>query len=71
MWVHLKYGMSQIVLKLYSVKTNNCSYPDVPDDGWLNQWNNETYDLQWKNSKIMMTKTIIINCIAMYCSIII
>ena len=41
MWIHWNYGMSQITQKLYSIKTNNCSYVAVPVDVLLNQWNNE------------------------------
>ena len=39
--VHQKYGTSQIIWKPKSIKTNNWSYLDVTDNGWLNQWNNE------------------------------
>ena len=45
MWVHKKYGMGQSVWKLYSFKTNNCSCLAVPNNCWLNQQNNETYNL--------------------------
>ena len=68
-WVHQKYGMSQIVRKLYSFETNNCSYLYVPVDDQLNRRNNEAYNLQCTNSKIMMTVTIISNCIIMHCII--
>ena len=45
--------------KFYSFETNNCSYLNVPWNGQLNWQNNETYDLQCTNSKIMMTEKII------------
>ena len=41
MSLHWKCVMSQIVQKLYSIKTNNCSYIDVTDDVWLNRWNDK------------------------------
>ena len=69
MWVHQKYGMSRIVQKFYSLKTNNWSYLTVPGNVQLNRQNNETCDLQLKNSKIMMRITIIINHMGMYISI--
>ena len=59
LWAHQKYGMIQIIQKLYSFETNNWYYLDVPDDGQTNQRNNETYDLQLTNSKIIMTIIII------------
>ena len=56
MWLHQKYGMSQIRKTFYSFKTNNSSYLSDPGDGQLNQQNNETYDLQCTYSKIIMFK---------------
>ena len=41
MWVHLKYGMIQIIRKSHSVETNNFIYLAVPDDVRLNQINKE------------------------------
>ena len=41
MWLHQKYGMSWIVNKLYSMKTNNLSYSSVPENGWSNRKKNE------------------------------
>ena len=41
MRVHQKYGMGLVEKKLYSIKTNNCSYLDFPDDVWLDQQKNE------------------------------
>ena len=41
--------------KLYSFKTENWYYLSVPDDDVLNEQNNETFNLQWTNSKMMMT----------------
>ena len=52
--------------KFHLVKTNNCSYLDVPIDGEINQRNNETYDLQCTNDKIKMKITIIIECMSMH-----
>ena len=69
MWVHWKYGMSGIVQKMHSFETNNWSYLTVPDNNQLNRWSNETYYLQWTNSKIMMTKTININRILIHSGI--
>ena len=50
MWVHRKYGMSQIVRKFNSVETNKYTYLAVTNDGWLNWQKNETYDLKLINS---------------------
>ena len=69
MWVHRKYGISQIVRKLYSVESNKCTYLTVHNDGGNNQQNDVTYDLQYKNGKIMITMTIITYHMSMYCSI--
>ena len=51
--------------KMYIFDTNNYSYLDVTNDGWLNQYKNEAYDLQWTNSKILMTITIMIDHMSM------
>ena len=40
MLLHWKYGMVIIVQKLYSIRTDNCSYLDVTNDITLNCWNN-------------------------------
>ena len=66
MWVHQKCGIGWIGRILNSVEINNCSYLAVPGYCLLNQQNNETYYLQFTISKIMMTKTIIIDCISMH-----
>ena len=44
MWVYWKYGMSQIVQTLYSVKTNICTHISVSDEGQLNEQN---YGCEW------------------------
>ena len=59
MWVHQKYGSIRIKRKLYSVKSNDCTYLYVNNDGWTNRQNNVTYDLQCTNGKIMMKITVI------------
>ena len=41
-----KYGMSQIVSKLYSAESNNCTYLAVYGDGVMDGLNNKTYYLQ-------------------------
>ena len=69
MRVHCKYGMIQIVKKLYSFLINNLYYIAVINNGRLNQKNNETYELKFTNSKVMMTKTILINCMNIHCII--
>ena len=40
-WVHWKYGMSEIIWKFYSIDTINCSYLDVPNYGRSNQRKNK------------------------------
>ena len=69
MWMHWKYRMSQIVQKFIYSKQNKNSYLYVPDDVKLNWQNNEVYDLQFTNSKIITTTTIIINSKIMHCII--
>ena len=51
--------------KIYSVKTNNCSYLAVTGNGRLNRQTNKSYELQCTNSKIMTTITIINNLMNM------
>ena len=68
MWVNQTYGMSQIVLKINSFGINNFYYLALTKNGELNRKNNETYDLQCTNSKIIMMKTIIIDHMRMNCS---
>ena len=53
MWLHQKYKMSRIVRKLYSIKTNNCSYLAVPNSGRLNQWNNKC---EWWSTNVITSK---------------
>ena len=55
--------------KISSVKSNNCTYLSVNNNDGMNIRNNETYDLQFKNGKIMMTTTIITEHMIMHCSI--
>ena len=64
--VHWNYGMSKVVQKFYLVKINNYSYFTVPVNGQLNQRNNESFNLKFTNSKIMMMITIIIDSIITY-----
>ena len=63
-----KNGKSRIVRKFYSVKTNNYLYLSVPDFYELNYHNNQTYDLQWANSKIVTTIKIRTDCMRMHCN---
>ena len=60
--------MSQILQKMYSFETNNCSYLAVTNDGKLNRRNNETYDLYHKKKKLTTVKIIIDHTI-IHCSI--
>ena len=55
--------------RLFLVETNTWYYLAAPNNGWLNQQSNETYDLKLTNSKILMPRTLIINCMSMHCSI--
>ena len=70
-WMHQKYLMSLIVRKLFSVESKYCTYTAVHLGGWMNQQNNETYNLQCTNGKIIMTITIITNHMIINCSILI
>ena len=64
-----EFEKSQIVWNCYVFETKNWSYLAVPDDDWLNQLKNETYNLQFTNNKMMMKITINTDCINMYRSI--
>ena len=64
MWVYQKYGMSQIIWKLYSVKTKNFFYIAVTKDGRLNLNNGKTNYLQYTSSKIMMIITMIFDSLS-------
>ena len=69
MWVHQKYGMIQIVWKnIYSKQTTALTLM-LPMVFSYIKTNNDTYDLQWTSSKIMMTITIIIDHMSLHCSI--
>ena len=68
MLMHKKYGTSLIIKKLYLVETKNGYKLTVTNDGQLNRQNNENYDLQYTNSKIMMTITITTDSMIMYCT---
>ena len=63
-----KYGTSRIKRKLFSFKSNNCTYLNVHNDVWINQQNNKTYDLQSTRGKIMMMRTIITKRMSMHFS---
>ena len=47
----------------------NFPYLAVHNNGGMNWQNNETYDLQWSNCKIMMTITIINERMRIRCSV--
>ena len=65
-WVHQKYENSLIVGKFYSFETNNIYYLAITEDDQWYQQSNETYNLQYTNSKIMTTITIIIDHMSMH-----
>ena len=57
-WVDWKYGICLIVRKLYSDESNNYTHQTLQDYGGMNQLHNETYDLQYTNSNILIKITI-------------
>ena len=67
MWVHQKYGISQIN-KLDSVKSNDWNYLTVHKHDVMNWQNYVTYDLEFTNGKIIMTITIMTNLMRINCS---
>ena len=64
-----KCVISQIVRKFYEIKSNDCTYLIVQDNGGMNQQNDVTYDLQCTNREIIITITIITNHVSMICGI--
>ena len=67
--MHQNYGMGWVVRKLYSDELKKCPHLAVDDNGGMNRINNESYDLQCTNSKIMITIRIITECLSMHCGI--
>ena len=57
--MYWKYGISIIVIKLYSVESNRWNHHALHNYDVINQQNNETCDLQYTNSKLIIKKTII------------
>ena len=53
MWVHWKYIIVRILWNFYSVKTNRCSYLDVPENGLLNR---QSHEREWQSMNVSASK---------------